>query len=659
MISPSLSPKSARLLLPLCAVTLFGGALLVSPTAMAAPAVVAGDYRLGVGDELQITVSNHPDINREVVVRPDGKITLPRVGDIVASGKTAAQLATQVERILARTLNNARVQVIVNEAAPRQARIMGAVKTPNAYNIKRNFRVMDLVSLAGGLQTKASRTTGRVYRGSKVIPFDLEAAFNNPGSKSNLAILPDDLVQLDAQDFTKQLTVTGNVETEGAFDLDEDLTVTRLLAQAGGPTEGAALRRAYVLRKGKPLPLDLSPIALGRLSANSPLSTFKFQPGDVLVVPENTDRVNVMGQIARPASYLLTEEAMQNSILKVLAQAGGPTENADLSNVSLTRLVNGQPQTTLINVKAMRDGKTPDNVYLRPDDALFVPKEDASVTVAGPVAQPGAYPLLEGETLLSLLAKTGAISKDAGLRNAYVLRNGVQIPVDLRPTLIEGAIDPAVANFRLQRGDLIVIPDISEQVTVTGSVTRPGVYSLTDDLTIVSLLARAGNETAGAALNNAYVIRQGINIPLDLNVFLSGDTTQPSLTGFKLKPGDTLVIPENKVFYTVVGQVNAPGNFPFPDKSSDATVLRALVNAGGAAARANLSDAGILREVGKQVIVVPVNLQLLFNKKQRDNAGNNIVLQPRDILFVPEKGSGFNIAQALGLALAARSLGGF
>ena len=653
------SKKTGFKLLPLCvALALWGGGGVPQtlPRALAAP--VASDYKLGVGDGLQITVSNHPDVNSEVVVRPDGKITLPRAGDIVAAGKTAPNLAKEIELILARTLNNARVQVIVREAAARQARITGAVKAPSAYNVKPNFRVMDLVSLAGGPSTKASRITGRIYRGTQVIPFDFEAAFSNPGGKANLPIAPDDLVQLDAQDFAKQLTVIGAVAAGGAFDLDENLTVARLLAQAGGTTSSAALRKAYVSRQGKQIALDLSDIASGRLSANSPLNTFVFMPGDVLFVPENTDRVNIMGQIARPASYPLPEDAAQTSILKMLAQAGGPTEAADLSNVSLTRVVNDEPQTTTINVKAMRDGTAPDNVFLRPDDALFLPKQDATVTVTGPVGRPGSYPLEEGETLLSLLAKTGTISKDAGLRNAYVLRDGVQIAIDLRPTLIEGAIDPAVANFRLQRGDIIVIPDVSEQVTVTGSIARPGVYSLTDDLTIVSLLARAGNQTPDAALSKAYVTRQGINIPLDLTVFLSGDTTRPSLTGFKLKPGDTLVIPKNKLFYTVVGQVNAPGNFPYPDNPSDAKVLRALVNAGGAAGQANLSDAGILRETGDQVTVIPVNLRLLLNKKQQDNKGNNIVLQPRDILYVPTKGAGFNLGAALGAALALRSLGG-
>ena len=162
-----------------------------------------------------------------------------------------------------------------------------------------------------------------------------------------------------------------------------------------------------------------------------------------------------------------------------------------------------------------------------------------------------------------------------------------------------GAIDPTVAGFRLQRGDGIYIPNISEQVTVTGAVAKPGPYSLTDDLTVVSLLARAGNEAPNASLRRAYVIRKGITIPLDLTIFLSGDTSQPSLTGFRLQPGDTLVVPENKIFYAVLGQVNNPGTFAYPENPNEATVLNALFKAGGPSSTvgdngANLKEARIV-----------------------------------------------------------------
>ena len=503
-----------QLLIPLCAATLFLSAAV--PVAHAAPAVGA-QYRLGVGDQLKIAVSNHPDVDAEVTVRPDGKISLPRAGEVSAQGKTALALGRDIERILARTLNNARVQVIVQEAAPRLASVSGAVKSPSPYPVKSGTRVLDLIALAGGPTAKPGRISGRIIRAGKTLPFSLSDALANPSGKSNLLIRPDDTVILDEADFARQLSVAGSVSKPGPFDLDENLTVAKLLAEAGGPTEGAALKSAYVLRAGKPITLDLSGLQNGAIDANSPLNRFALEAGDVLFVPQNTNRVGVMGAVDKPAYYALAEDAAQTTVTRVLSQSGGATEDGDLSNVTLTR-ADGQNMT--INVAAIMEGQAPDVIKLRPDDVLFVPKKKLDqVRIIGPVAKPGAYPLTDNLTLISLMAQAGNPTEGAGLRKAYVYRAGKQIPVDLRALLVEGQTNPELAGFRMESGDVLVIPDVTDQVTVSGQVTRPGPYNLSDDLTVISLLAKAGNALPDASLREAYVIRQGIKIPLDLNVF--------------------------------------------------------------------------------------------------------------------------------------------
>ena len=449
----------------------------------------------------------------------------------------------------------------------------------------------------------------------------------------------------------------------GNYDLDENLTVASLLAQAGGLKTGASARGAYVLRDGKNIPLDLSDVESGRIPASSPLNNFKFELGDVLTVPANTDRIGINGEVKQPNFYPLPEDPADATLLRVLALAGGPQADADLSKVTLTRVVNGEQKVTPIDVAAIQNGQAPDNTILRPDDVLFVPKRDSNVIISGAVASPGSYAITDDETLLAALAKAGDPTKNASLRNVSILRDGKLIQMDLRPVLVEGALDPKVAGFRLQRGDVIRVPDISDQVTVSGAVVRPGVYNLPDNLTVVSLLAQAGNGTSSAALSQAFVLRQGQKIPLDLNVFLSGTKDQPSLTGFRLKAGDALVVPENKVFYAVVGQVGKPGEFAYPDDPNDATVLRALINAGGpllgrGQGNADLKDAGIVRQINGQVTVVPVDLNSLFNSKKKQEQGQNLVLQPNDVLYIPAKGSGFQIGTALSLALGLRALSG-
>ena len=155
--------RAASIVGPLCAALVCGA--IVAPGAWTPRAVAApADYVLGVGDTLQISVTNHPDINGEVVVRPDGKITLPGAGEVTALGVTAPRLAREIEKRLARTLNNARVQVTVKAAAPRQASIAGAVKAPGLYTLKPGARVLDLI--AGGGRAEHQNHAHQRHRGA-------------------------------------------------------------------------------------------------------------------------------------------------------------------------------------------------------------------------------------------------------------------------------------------------------------------------------------------------------------------------------------------------------------------------------------------------------------------------------------------------------------
>lgn len=618
--------------------------------------VASTEYRLGPEDVLDISVSNHPDLNAVVTVRPDGRITLPRAGEISARGKSARALAADIQRVLSRSLNNARVQVLVKQARVTQARITGAVKMSGAYPIKSGWRLTDLVGAAGGLSTKPTRISGRLIRANRVLPFNLSRAVAQPSGASNLALLPDDLVILDAQDFAKQITVTGSVAKPGAYDLEEGLSITALLAQAGGPSPNAALRKSSVLRGGQPILTDLSGAISGNLRPDSPLNHFEFKPGDVVVVPENQLRFGVMGQVGKPAYYPLPEAADEATVLKALAQAGGALPDGDLSEATITRIFNGQTKIISLNAEAMFLGKAPDNVRLQNDDVLLVPKRDKQVSVFGQVAKPGNYPLQGEMTLLSLLTQAGNPVKGAGLSRAYVLRNGVQIPFNLRAAVVDQKVDPAIAEFRLQRNDTLVIPDISELVQVNGQVARPGSYSLDDDLTVMSLLTKAGNPAGNAALSQAYVQRAGQRIPFDLRPMIAGNI-EPQAAMFRFEPGDVLVVPENRLRLTVMGEVLKPGTYAYPEDPRDASILNFLTQAGGptgGTAGANLSEAGILRTSNGQAQIIRVNLNDLLRKA---DTSKNILLQPEDVLFIPPKKRGFKLTDLLGPVAAVASLG--
>ncbi len=614
------------------------------------------EYLLGPEDVLEVSVSNHPDLNATVTVRPDGRITLPRAGEITARGKSARVLAAEIQRVLSRSLNNARVQVLVKQARVVQARITGAVKVPGAYPIKNGARVFDLIGAAGGLSTKPTRIAGRILRSNREVKFNLPQAVAQPSNAANLALSPDDLVILDAQDFARQITVTGSVAKPGAYDLEEDLTLTALLAQAGGPLPGAALRKSSVLRDGVPVLTDFSSAINGNAKTNSALARFEFKAGDVVFVPENLQRFGVMGQVGKPNYYALPEDADDATVLKALAQAGGALPDGDLSEATITRIFNGQTKVLSLDAEAMFLGRAPDNIRLQNDDVLLIPKRNKQVFVSGQVLRPGPFSLGANTTLLSLLAEAGNPIKNAGLSRAFVLRGGLQIPIDLRAAVVDQKVDENVQNFRLQRGDTLVIPDVSELVQVNGQVARPGPYSLDDNLTLISLLTKAGNATPDAALSQAYVQRGATRISFDLRAAVAGNV-EPQVAAFQFEPNDVLVVPQNTLRITVLGEVLRPGKYPFPENPRDASILNILTAAGGPTngpAGANLGEAGILRTTNGQAQIIQVDLNKLLRKA---DISKNIQLLPEDVLFIPPKKRGFKLADLLGPVVGIATIG--
>lgn len=511
-----------------------------------------GDYVLGIDDELEITVANHDTLNRSVIVRPDGKVSFPPVGELQATGRTAGKLAAEIQKKLEVTLNNARVLVLLKVSNSRRARVLGAVAKPGAYAIKPGWRVMDLVAVAEGLTTKPARIQGRVIRKGAEIPFAVRDAAAAPQSAANVPLLPDDLVMLDATDYRNAIHVVGQVVKPGAFDLEEDLNPISLLAQAGGVLPTAALRSAHVLRQSQQIPLDLQMVLVDG-KRDPAVTNFAFQPGDVLVIPVNQARVGVMGQVVKPAYYSLPEKADEATVLKVLAQAGGAAPDADLHNATVTRTENGEVKVIDLDVAALMSGAAPDSLILHADDILYLPKLYNQVHVIGQVDKPGVYDLKNGLTLMSLLSEAGNPRPNARLSRSYVLRDGKQMPLNLQTTLIEGKDNPAVSNFQLLPGDVLVIPENQLRFGVMGQVTKPGFYPFPEsgEINVLEALGEGGGQIPQGDqrgdLRGAGIIRTVNGQPTVIPINIAGILTKGKAEqNVQLQPDDVLYIPPKK-----------------------------------------------------------------------------------------------------------------
>ena len=124
-------------------------------------------YLVGPGDTLNIVVWRNPELSMTVPVRPDGKITVPLVEDLQASGKTTTQLAREIERTLTRYIQSPVVTVIVtNFAGPysQQVRVIGEVGKPQALAYREKMTLLDVMIAVGGLTDFAAGNRASILR---------------------------------------------------------------------------------------------------------------------------------------------------------------------------------------------------------------------------------------------------------------------------------------------------------------------------------------------------------------------------------------------------------------------------------------------------------------------------------------------------------------
>ncbi|HEY3127931.1 MAG TPA: polysaccharide biosynthesis/export family protein [Acidobacteriota bacterium] len=122
------------------------------------------EYVLGPEDVIEVFVWKEPDLSTTVMVRPDGKISLPLISQIQASGKTATQLQQEISEGLRQYVDNAVVNVVIREVNSPKISVLGEVHKPDRYKIRHKVTVLDAIALAGGFTEFAKQNEVLVIR---------------------------------------------------------------------------------------------------------------------------------------------------------------------------------------------------------------------------------------------------------------------------------------------------------------------------------------------------------------------------------------------------------------------------------------------------------------------------------------------------------------
>src|SRR6266849_7592779 len=186
------------LLLPL----LYSCSAPVAPSLTATPSgeeeLLSQDYIIGSEDSVEVQVWKNPDLSRTVTVRPDGKISLPLIGDVAAAGQTATQLTEAVtEKLKTYYREPAQVTVIVSQVNSYVIYVLGEVKTQGKQVVRSGTTFLQAVSLAGGFTPFASTSKITLRRrGSAGKETSMPIRYKDvlAGYQANLVLKPGDTI---------------------------------------------------------------------------------------------------------------------------------------------------------------------------------------------------------------------------------------------------------------------------------------------------------------------------------------------------------------------------------------------------------------------------------------------------------------------------------
>ena len=174
----------------------------LSSGAPPAAAPVAEEYQIGVDDLVQVSVWRNPELGITAPVRPDGKISVPLVGDVMAGGRTPDAVAKELQAKLATYVIEPQVTVIITELRSHEylsrVRVTGAVRTPVSIPYRQGMTVLDAVLAAGGVTEFAAPDRSSLHRrngdGAQAYGVQLDNILNAGDLSTNYKVAPGDVI---------------------------------------------------------------------------------------------------------------------------------------------------------------------------------------------------------------------------------------------------------------------------------------------------------------------------------------------------------------------------------------------------------------------------------------------------------------------------------
>lgn len=407
-----------------------------------------------------------------------------------------------------------------------------------------------------------------------------------------------------------KITLLGEVVKPGSYTLSSLSTVFNALNASGGPNENGSFRKIQVIRNNRIIStIDVYDFLLKGIQSGN----VRLQDQDVINIPVYQTRVEMSGEVKRPALYeVLNTESLED----VINFAGGFSNKAYSAKIKVLQNTNKERRITdVASDNFIKYSPLNGDKYIV---EAILDRFANRVEIKGAVFRPGQYELENGLSLKQLIQKADGLKEDAFLNRGYISRLNTDNSLALLSFDVDKILKGLEQDIPLKREDKVTISSIFDlrdeyKVDIKGEVRFPGTFDYGEGMNLQALIQMAGGFKEGATPNRIEIARRIKNGDANsltaktaevLNINISKDLNLQDST-FVLQPFDIVSVRSAEGFQTqkqvkVEGEVLYPGIYTITTK--DERISDIIKRAGGLTVLSFAEGASLKRPGPEQVV---------------------------------------------------------
>lgn len=582
----------------------FGTELFAGPREAVPPDDIASanDYMLGPGDNLVVSLWGQVEKEWVLTIDREGKVTIPKVGAIIAWGKSLEQFEAQLARELKRIYSDFQLGVSLGKIRSIRVYLTGEVKMPGAYTVSSLTSLFNALYLAGGPNDHGSMRQIRLMRGGQqVAEVDLYKFLLEGDNSSDVRLETGDAIFVPVAG--PRVAIRGKIRRPAIYELRGSETALDLVALAGNVEADAYLDRVMLERVAEREQWEVVDLNLDSSTTRS-ITNPVLLDGDRLTVfsvyEAKRNMVAIYGLVEHPGYYERTDSTRISDIID-RAKLQEYDVYFDRANL-FRRHEDWRTEVIAVDLNRIGNGNQQENLLLQDGDSLHVYSIadvtwDRWVYIEGEVREPGRYRLYDNMTVEDLIFLAGSYTRGANRLRAEIARYDSLGEVALTQV---GLANGDARRRMLKEDDRVYVRQIPKwqlhrTVVIEGEVMFPGEYVLAGrEETLYDLITRSGGLTELAFPEGTILERRSIGLTLErLQI--------PSL-----------LVKSSPVVQDSLGNINRTVLFEYDPKSMNRIVL---------------------------------DVERLLETRGEES---NIVLEPGDRIYIPPQPSGISVLGAVG-----------